>query len=216
MSLAAMVREALSYRNTWLLFLASGAFSGIVLAFAGLWGVPFLVSIHGFSVPEAAATASAMLIAWSIASIGFAPLSERIGRRKPILLAGLVLTIVLWAAVILAPPLPRPALVALILCLGIATGVLVLFFAFAKESVPARLAGTASGIANMGVMLGGMVMQTLVGVVLARHLTGKIAEGVRVYDLDAYRWGFAAMLAWCVLSIALLRLTKGEDHRALR
>ncbi len=215
-SLAAMVREALSYRNTWLLFLASGAFSGIVLAFAGLWGVPFLVSIHGFSVPEAAATASAMLIAWSIASIGFAPLSERIGRRKPILLAGLVLTIVLWAAVILAPPLPRPALVALILCLGIATGVLVLFFAFAKESVPARLAGTASGIANMGVMLGGMVMQPLVGVVLDRHWTGKIAEGVRVYDLDAYRWGFAAMLAWCVVAIALLVLTKETYCRASR
>ena len=215
-SLVAMVREALSYRNTWLLFFASGAFSGIVLAFAGLWGVPFLVSIHGFSVPEAAATASAMLIAWSIASIGHGPLSERIGRRKPILVTGLVLTIVLWAAVILAPPLPRPALVALILGLGIATGGVVLFFAFAKESVPARLAGTASGIANMGVMLGGMIMQPLVGIVLDRHWTGRIAEGVRVYDLDAYRWGFAAMLVWCVVAIALLAVTKETYCRASR
>jgi hypothetical protein len=83
-----------------------------------------------------------MLIAWSIASIGFAPLSERIGAQA-LLLAGLVLTILLWTAVIFAPPLPRAALVALIVCLGIASGVLVLFFAFAKESVPARLAGTA-------------------------------------------------------------------------
>ena len=60
-------------------------------------------------------------------------------------------------------------LVALLVAVGICAGSFVLTFAFAKESVPARLGGTASGIANMGVMIGGMVMQPLIGLVLDLH-----------------------------------------------
>ena len=42
--------------------------------------------------------------------------------------------------------------------------------------MPARLGGTVSGIANMGVMLGGMFMQPLVGFVLDRHWSGETLE----------------------------------------
>ena len=207
-SIAGHLREALSYRNTWLLFFAPGAFSAIVLTFAGLWGVPYLVTHQGFTTAGAAATASAMLIAWSVASIGFGPLSERIGRRKPMLIAGLVATAGLWAAVVFIPGLPRAALVLLLILVGIASGSFIVVFAFAKESVPARVGGTASGIANMGVMMGGMVMQPFVGVLLDRRWSGAMAEGVRVYDADAYRWGFAALLAWSAVGLVLLALTR--------
>jgi MFS family permease len=53
------LKAVLAYRNTWLLFVIPGAFSGIVLMFAGLWGVPFLATHYGFSTAEAASLAPA-------------------------------------------------------------------------------------------------------------------------------------------------------------
>src|SRR5262249_6457401 len=90
----------------------------------------------------------------------------------------------------------------------IASAAFILTFAFAKESVPAHLGGTISGIANMGVMLGGMLMQPLVGLVLDRHSDGPLAGGARVYDPAAYRLGFSLMLAWCPLALVPLALTR--------
>jgi hypothetical protein len=74
--------------------------------------------------------------------------------------------------------------------------------------VPARLGGTASGIANMGVMLGGLVMQPLVGYMLDRQWSGAMSNGVRAYDFAAYRDGFALFLAWGALSLVLLAFTR--------
>ena len=162
-SMREQLREALGYRNTWLVLLIPGGYSAIVLTFAGLWGVPFLVTQHGFTTRGAAAVCSAMLLAWSVASMAFGPLSQRLGRRKPVFIAGLVATLALWAIVVFAPVRSPALLVALLLGVSTAAGAFILVFAFARESVPAALGGTASGISNMGVMLGGMAMQPLVG-----------------------------------------------------
>jgi MFS family permease len=210
-SVVAQLREVFAYRNTWVLFLAPGAFSGIILTFAGLWGVPFLVTQYGFGTRGAATLTSAMLVCWSVASMAYGPLSERMARRKPIFIAGLVATMSLWSVVVLVPGMPVPVLVALLLAIAIASGSFILTFAFARESVPARLAGTASGIANMGVMLGGMFMQPLVGFVLDWRWTGRMAEGVRVHDFAAYQWGFGLILAWGVAAFALLASAR-ESH----
>lgn len=215
-SMAAQLREVLSYRNTWLLFFISGALSGIILTFAGLWGVPFLQTQYGFSSREAAMLASAMLVIWSLSSVAYGPLSQRLGRRKPLYFGGLVVAMALWSVVVFVPDLPRAALMALLAGVAIAAGVFVLTFAFAKESVPARLGGSISGIANMGVMFGGMILQPLVGYVLDRHWGGRLADGVRVYDFAAYRWGFALILAWGALSLVLLAFTRETSCRQMR
>jgi MFS family permease len=206
-SMAAQLRQVLLHRNTWLMLVVPGAYSGIVLTFAGLWGVPYLVSQAGFSNRDAALTCTAMLVAWSVASMGFGPLSQKVGRRKPVFIAGLLATLALWSVVVFIP-VPAPVLVALLVATGIAAAAFVLTFAFAKESVPAAVGGTASGIGNMGVMLGGMVMQPLVGFVLDRNWDGAMAEGVRVYGRAAYQWGFALMLAWGAVALVLLLATK--------
>ena len=86
-------------------------------------------------------------------------------------------------------------------------------FAIVKESAPASLAGTATGVANMGNMLGGMLMPPLVGWVLDRSWSGALSEGVRIYDFAAYRAGFSPMLAWLALALLLLAFTR-ETHCA--
>jgi predicted MFS family arabinose efflux permease len=215
-SIFTYLREALRHRNILLMLVVPGGYSGLVLTFAGLWGVPWLVTTRGFTPSQAAATASMMLIAWSLSTIAYAHWSERIGRRKPVLAAGLTATVLSWAALVFLPDVPRAVTVALIAVVGIASGAVMLTFAFAKESVPHALGGTVSGITNMGMMLGTMVMQPVVGIILDLNWRGALVDGARIYDAAAYRAGFAAMLAWAVLALGLLALMKETGCRVPR
>jgi predicted MFS family arabinose efflux permease len=209
-SIASQLREVFGYRNTWAMLVVPGAFSGIVLAFAGLWGVPFLVSQYGFGARAAATTASAMLITWSVGGLAFAAISQRMRKRKRPIVAGLVAASLLWAVIVLVPGLSAATVIAVLLGVSLMSGAAMLTFPLAKESVPGRLAGTVSGIANMGMMLGGMLMQPLVGFMLDRHWKGAMSDGVRIYDFEAYSGGFSSMLVWSAIALAVLVFVREE------
>jgi sugar phosphate permease len=195
--------EVLSYRNVWLLALVPVGFSGAVLTFAGLWGVPWLRQVHRLDAKAAAAITSVMLIAWGVGGPLLGALSTRAGRRKPLYFASGIVAAAGWSAVVWAP-LPLPALVALLALTGLASGNIIIGFAWAKESVPLRLMGTASGVANMGPLMGGMILQPAVGWVLDRNWSGTLLNGARIYDAAAYQAGFA--LLFFIVAVALLGL----------
>jgi len=126
-------------------------------------------------------------------------LADRIGRRKPLYVSGCIIGVLAWVVIIFVPELPLNVLTALFLCAGFASGCMIIGFAFVKESVPPFLAGTVSGIYNMGVMLGTMILQPAVGVILDLHSQGHGLDGMKQYSLHAYQLGFSLMLAWLVL-----------------
>jgi MFS family permease len=205
------IREVFRYRNVWLSFIACGAITGPMLAFGGLWGVPFLVSQYGLSTAEAAFVTSVMLVAWAIGSPVSGALSDRLRRRKrPILVGGSVAAL-FWGVLIYVPGLPYWVLIALMIGLGFASGVVVIGFAFSKESAPPALAGTASGVANMGNMLGGMAMQPMIGLLLDLYWDGKMAGDVRVYGFSTYSLAFSLMLAWLIAGVIAFAFAR-ETH----
>ena len=205
------IRQTLATRNVWLVFLISGAVSGPTLTFGGLWGVPFLSTHYGLTTSQASMVTSFLLVCWAVAGPIVGALSDRLRRRKPLYALGAVLATGGWCFVVLVPGLPLPLLVALLGFTGCASAAVMVGFAIAKESAPASLAGTAGGIANMGNMLGGMIMQPAVGWVLDRHWAGTFANGVRVYDFGAYRAGFTLMLVWLAAALVLLAFVR-ETH----
>ncbi len=200
--------EILSYRNTWLLFLTPGGVAGAVLTFAGLWGVPYFTQSYGMTPKEAALLTSTMLVAWALGGPLLGTASQRLGRRKPLYVASCAVALAGWSVFVFLPPLPMPALLALLIVLGFASGNIIIGFAFIKESVPARLTGTASGLINTGVMIGAMVLQPAVGWMLDRHWQGAQEGGVRFYDLAAYQSGFALLLGWVAVSLVLISLSR--------
>ena len=212
-AILASVRQTLATRNVWLVFLISGAVSGPTLTFGGLWGVPFLSTHYGLTTSQAAMVTSLLLVCWAVAGPIVGALSDRLRRRKPLYAIGAVLATVGWCFALLVPDLPLPLLVGLLGFTGCASSAVMVGFAIAKESAPAALAGTVGGIANMGNMLGGMIMQPAVGWVLDRRWSGTLADGVRVYDYDAYRAGFALMLAWLAAAVVLLAFVRETGCR---
>ena len=190
------ILKVLRYPNVWFSFVACGAITGPVLAFGGLWGVPFLVTHYSMSTASAAFVTSVLLVAWAVGGPIVGALSDRLRRRKaPIAVGGIVATL-LWGVIIWIPNLPYALLLAVLVAIGLASAVVIIGFAFAKESAPVTLSGTSTGIANMGNMLGGMIMQPVIGKILDAAWAGTLEKGVRVYDLSAYQSGFGFMIAW--------------------
>jgi predicted MFS family arabinose efflux permease len=202
------LREVLRSRNVVLLFFIPGVASAMVLTFGGLWGVPFLITHYRLTPTNAAGLCSVMMVAWAIGSIGYSAASDRIGRRKPLYIGGLIISLALWSLLIYIPQWPYAVLCVLLGAIGFFSGYFIISFAFAKESGPAHLAGTVSGISNMGVMQGPMYMQPLVGIILDRHWSGALEDGKRVFDFASYQQGFSLMLLWGVVALVLLSMTK--------
>jgi MFS family permease len=198
------VAQVLRYANTWLLFFIPAGQVGAVLTFCGLWGVPFLTTHYDLPTTRAASLTSLLMIAWAAASPLFGWLADRWGRRKPLMIVGLLLTGAGWAILFFTPGLPGWLLVALMAAIGVCSASFIACWSLAKESVPPHLAGTVSGVINMGIMLGVTVLQPAIGWVLDRQWEGATLEGVRIYSLEAYQTGFGLMLVWILLSFVLL------------
>ncbi len=207
--------KVLSYRNTWLLSLVPGGVVGSILAFAGLWGVPFLTTHHGLSKNDAAAICSAMLISWAIGGPIFGALSDRLERRKPLYILGCAIIASGWGLLVLLPQMNTILLIILLLLIGFASGSMIIGFAFAKESVSGQLAGTVSGVVNMGVMAGPMLLQPAVGLMLDNFWTGEMHYGIKSYSLSAYQSGFILMAAWATLSFLLIIFSIETKAKAL-
>lgn len=209
------LRVCLRARNTWLAFFINGAVAGAPLTFAGLWGVPFMTTHYDLSTATAAAMASIVLVAWALGGPLLGALSDRMGERQPIYLVGTATAFVGWVIVTFVERLPLAGLAAVLAVIGLASAAVMVGFALVKETVPPALAGTAGGVTNMGNMLGGMLLQPAVGWVLDRMWSGASANGVRVFDLDAYRAGFMLMIVWLGISVALVLFTRETHCRQL-
>ncbi len=207
------IYEVLTYRNIDLLFLAPGGIVGCQLTFTGLWGVPFLATHYGLSTSQAAVLTSTSLVAWGIGCPILGWLSDRIGNRKHIYLIGCVLSLMGFSTVFFVPNLPLIMLIGLLLVTGFSSGSVILGFAFAKESAPASLSGTVTGIYNTGMIIGPTIMQPAVGWVLDQKWQGTAMNGIRIYGLDAYHAGFGLMIAWGVLSVIMLLFTRDTHCR---
>jgi MFS family permease len=206
------LRRVGAYRNSWLLSIAPGGLCGAVLSFAGLWGVPFLVTHYQMSERAAAGYCSAMLLTFALGGPLLGALSERLGRRKPLYLGGVTSSLIGWIILVLFPGLSQPLLILVVLIAGFGCGgAMIIGFAHARESVPAPLAGTVSGLVNMGAVMGPMLLQPTIGWMLDLSWTGQMENGVPVYSFEAYRSGFLLILAWLALALVFLALTR-ETH----
>lgn len=139
------ILHVFTYRNIGLLFIIPGGIVGCILTFSGLWGVPYLTTLHGISPAEAATLTSALLVAWALGGPFFGWMSDRVKNRKRIYLIGCGISAAGWAIIVLIRDTSLFQLMPILLITGFSSGCMIISFAFAKESVPTHLAGTVSG-----------------------------------------------------------------------
>jgi len=196
------------YKNTWILTIVPAGLIGPVLTFAGLWGVPYLTTHYGLTPVKSATLLSALLIACALGAPVLAALSEKTGRRKPIYFYALCISLMGWVPILFLPNIPLWLLIVLFGIVGFASSAIVIGMAFVKESVPLALVGTVSGISNMGMEMGPMILQPAIGVVLDFKWDGLLENGIRVYDLNAYHMAFGVIIGLSILGTLLITFAK--------
>jgi sugar phosphate permease len=204
------------YKNTWILTIVPASLIGPALTFAGLWGIPYLTTHYGLSPVKSAGLISTLLIACALGAPILGVLSEKTGRRKPIYFYALCLSLFGWFPILFLKDLPLWLLVALFSTVGFATGAIVIGMAFVKESVPLALVGTVSGISNMGMEMGPMMLQPAIGLVLDLKWDGVMENGIRIYDLGAFHAAFGVVIGLSITGALLITFAKETFCRQMR
>jgi MFS family permease len=201
----------LANRQAWLVALVGLGTSAPLLAFASLWGVPFLETAYRLPRAQAATLTSLIFVGWGVGAPAIGWLSDRIGRRKPPLIAGLLLETAALALLVYVPGLPMPVLGLLCFLVGFFGSAQIVCFALARETHAAALSGTAIGFVNGMVTGAGALFQPLVGWLLDLAWTGETSQGARLYAPESYRLAFASLIVCCLaglLCLAAVRETR--------
>jgi MFS family permease len=172
-------------RATWPGFWVNFGLSGVNMSFIGLWAVPFLVHAYGMTPVTASNHTSAMLGGYACATALVGWLSDRLQRRRPLILfaaGGYLACWILWLIGV-PPGWTYP--------LAIAMGVIVsgfsLSWACAKEVNAPAYAGMATSVANVGGFAAAGILQPLVGWVLdvtaaeGVHAAGNYSAAISVF-----------------------------------
>jgi MFS family permease len=174
-----------------------------------IWGVRFLQEAHGLDYGSAVMRSATVPFGWIIGCplLGF--LSDRIGRRKPVIIgAGLVLFACLaWILYGKAGVFP-PYVLGLIA--GIASGAAMLPYTVIKEANPPQFGGTAAGVVNFL----NFTFSALLGPVFAWVLQS-VSGGATRMEVEHFQSAFTPLLYGVAIAI-LLTFVLRETGPAVR
>jgi len=186
--------SVLGNRDTWPVIAANFGICGSFLAFAGLWATPFLTQVHHLprivSLPRVVAAnhVSLLFAAFALGSVFVGTLSDRLGRRKPVLVASSHLYALIWLIWLSGSPLPLSLSYALFALMGLVSASFTLTWTCAKEVNPPLLSGMSTSVTNMGGFLAAAILQPLVGWVIDWGWQGGLtATGARLYTPENFQ-----------------------------
>jgi MFS family permease len=202
---------AIVFRNPQSLL--CGAIAGLLFVpttiFDMTWGVRYLQDAQGFDYATAVLRSATVPLGWIIGCplLGF--VSDRLGRRKPVIAFGTLGLLGCLAWVLYGPADVLPPYV-LGIAMGVASGAAMLPYTVIKEANPPQLAGTATGVVNFL----NFTFSALFGPVFGWLLLGA-ATGTDL-GLEHYQSAFRPMLYGCVLALVLTSLLRETGPAARR
>lgn len=168
----------LKNRATWPGLWVNMGLAGSLFAFAGLWAVPFLRDVYGMDRSTAASHTTLLLAGFAIGALLIGRLSDRIGRRKPVMVLAALGYCLCWLPLLFDARLDGSAGYALFFAMGLCAPGFTLSWSCAKEVNPHALSGMATSVVNIGAFMGTAIMQPLVGWAVDR--SGEYRDGIAI------------------------------------
>lgn len=188
----------LKNRATWPGLWVNMGLAGSLFAFGGLWAVPFLRDGYGMDRAAAADHTTLLLAGFAIGAFFVGTLSDRIGRRKPLMVAGGLAYCACWLPLLFGLPMSGVASHSLFFVMGLCAPSFTLSWSCAKEVNPHALSGMATSVVNTGGFLGTAIMQPLVGWAIDQAHSGK---GGAPLALGDYQAGIAILLGFSLMGL---------------
>jgi MFS family permease len=167
-----------------------------------IWGVRYLQEAHGFDYGAAVMRSASVPFGWIIGCplLGF--ISDRIGRRKPVIIGGAIVLLACLAWILYGrPDILPPYLLGLVA--GLASGAAMLPYTVIKEANPPQFGGTATGVVNFLNFTFSALLGPVFGAILHR-----VSGGAAQMELEHYQTAFAPLLIGVVIAIVLAVLLK--------
>lgn len=205
------LRRVVTNPQSWLACAFGFFMTAPMLAFTGLWAVPYMTAVYGLDRATSAAVLSSSFFGWGVGAILTGWLSDRMGRRKPLLIAGSSLATLTLVLVIYGPTLPLWMITSLLFLNGLGAASMLLTFALGRELNAPRSSGAAYGMVNTAVVGSGAVFQPLVGHLLDLNWGGAMEAGARLYTPEAFRLAFLSLTVGYVIALVAGSLIR-ETH----
>jgi MFS family permease len=187
--------------QSWWNALFAGLLYAPTAALAELWGIKFFRQAYHLSNEMAAMAIGLIFIGWTVGGPLMGWISDKIKRRKIILLLS-ALGSFLLASSVLTLHLPLMLLFCLLFFYGLANTGVATSYAVAAEINAHAIAGTSVAFANMASVLIGAGFQPLIGWLLEKNWDGTLEKGIPVYSTADFHAALIVLLA--SLLIALL------------
>jgi MFS family permease len=158
--------------------------------------VPYLVHGYGMSVVEATQHTSLMLVCLALSQGAIGALSDRIGRRRPLILASALAYLACWLAWLAGAAAIPGASYAISIVMGLSVCGMTLSWACAKELNSPQYSGIAISVVNTSGFLAVGLLQPLVGWLLDRNAAGAAYTGAH------YAPGIALLTAFSGIALA--------------
>jgi MFS family permease len=191
-----------------------GAIAGLLFIpttiFDMTWGVRYLQDARGYDYASAVLRSASVPLGWIVGCplLGF--VSDRLGRRKPVIAAGALVLLACLAVILYGPAGLFPPY-ALGLTAGIASGAAMLPYTVIKEANRPEFSGTATGVVNFL----NFALSALLGPVFAVFLQ-RASTDAEASALQHYQVAFEPLLYGVAVAIVLLlflRETGTAAHR---
>jgi MFS family permease len=190
-----------------------GLISGLLFIpttiFGMTWGVRFLQEARGREYEAAVTLAATVPFGWMIGCplLGF--ISDKLGRRKPVIFGGAVVLLAVLAWILFGDPaILRGPVVGILM--GIASGAAMLPYSVIKEANPPDLGGSATGVINFI----NFTFSALLGPVFGSRLVQEPGSDDPL-GLGHYQAGFQPLLYGIVAALTLTYFLK-ETGPAVR
>jgi MFS family permease len=191
-----------------------GLISGLLFIpttiFTMTWGVRFLQEARGREYESAVMLAATVPIGWMIGCplLGF--ISDKLGRRKPVILGGAVVLLGTLAWILFGDPdILRGPVVGIVM--GIASGAAMIPYSVIKETNPPGMGGTATGVINFL----NFTFSAVLGPVFGARLMHEPRADSDTAALALYQEGFQPLL-WGVAAVILLTFLLKETGPAAK
>jgi MFS family permease len=199
---------ALSNIQTWMAGLYTNFLSIPVIVLGALWGKDYLMVVHHLADKDAVNVTSMIFLGMLIGSPLFGWISDFIGRRKPPMIIGAILTLMVVLLILYIPNLTYHHLIGLFFLLGLFSGSQVITYALVIESNPKHITASSESLSATLIMSAGAIFQPLFGWIMDKFWDGTIANGMPIYSVHAYSSAMMMLPITFVVSIVLSFIIK--------